>query len=116
MKKQMQFAILIIVCLVTLSGCSAMTSGSTKPTSIAVISGIASTNDSQVVAVLKEAQAINAVANPTPYAPLVNEVLTGLIALGSALGGWMLRHKTAKAQIAAALATPVPVDPQAKLN
>ena len=89
-------------------GCKSFLPNTAAATSLPVTSGQATTNDSQVVAVLKEAQAINTAANPTPYEPIVNDALGGLIALAGAFGGWYARHVTATAQIAAALATPVP--------
>jgi uncharacterized membrane protein len=105
MKLFVQLILISSAALVLSTGCRALTSGTASPTSIPVTQGVASTNDSQVVAVLKEAQALNQAANPTPYEPLINDGLSGLIMLASAFGGWMLRHTTAKAQIAAAQLT-----------
>ena len=94
MKTFLGLVLIASASLVMLSGCRALTSGTASPTSLPVTQGIATTNDSQIVAVLKEAQAINQAADPTPYEPLVNDTLSGIIMLASAFGGWMLRHKT----------------------
>jgi hypothetical protein len=77
-----------------LTGCSAFTPATVSPTSYAVSSGAASTNDSVVVADLKLAQALNKADNPTQSEPLIDTGLGGLIMLASAFGGWLVRHNT----------------------
>jgi hypothetical protein len=78
--------------LTTLVGCKVLTT--TAPaSSIPVVSGVATTNDLEAVAVIKEAQALNATYDPTPYAAPINAALGGLAALITAASGFYLRHK-----------------------
>ena len=61
------------------------------------MSGVATTNDLEAVAILKEIQAVNAIANPTPTAPLVNVVCLALAAILTTATSYYAGHKHGKA-------------------
>jgi len=87
------FVFIVFALLISVTGCAGLLTRMASPTSQAVISGISSTNDLAAVALLKEAQAVNAALNPTPYEPLINAGLGGVAALLMAASGWYSRHK-----------------------
>jgi hypothetical protein len=104
--------LIVFTALIAVSGCNSLLPNSASPANVAVQSGIASTNDSAVVADLKELQAVNKAVNPTPTEPLVDSALTFLAFAATAFGGWYARHHTAQAQLAAATAAdPPPATP-----
>lgn len=82
------------VALAILSGCGSLLTKTAAPNSVAVQSGIATTNDLASVAVIKEVEAANAALNPTPSQPLINAALVSLGTLLTVASGWYLRHKT----------------------
>jgi hypothetical protein len=100
--------------LFTISGCSSLLPSTASPTSAPVVSGIATTNDSTVVAEIKEMQAVNKTMNPTQTEPIIDAGLGGLAMMLTAFGGWYARHTTAKTQIADAKAATNNVDPPLK--
>jgi len=78
----------------TLTGCGSLLTKQASPTSLPVQSGLATTNDLQSVAIIREVQAANAAFNPTPSEPIVNAALGALATLISLGSGWWLRHQT----------------------
>lgn len=102
------------ILLITLTGCSSLLPSTASPTSAPVLEGIASTNDSAVVAQIKELQAVNKTMNPTQTEPIIDAGLGGLAMMLTAFGGWYARHTTAKTQIADAKAATNNVDPPLK--
>jgi hypothetical protein len=88
---------LLLAVVVTLSACHAMLVDTPSPKSLPVTMGIVDTNSPNLVAYLSAARTINSTMNPTPYAPAIDGLLTGLVTLASAFAGWYARHATAKA-------------------
>lgn len=58
--------------------------------------GAATTNDTQAVAWLLAARALNRAANPTPTAPVVDTILGAGVLLAGAVGGYLTRHHAQK--------------------
>ena len=88
--------ILIFIMLTCGVGCSpTFEAGTARPNSFPVLTGAATTNDSQAVAWLKEVKQVNGYA-PTPVQAPVNYTLDALIGLGTFAAGWITRHKTVK--------------------
>ena len=69
------------------SGCKELFGTNASANSSPVITGTATTNTPVAVAFLQEAQALNSVADPTPYEPLINTLLSGLVVLAGGLAG-----------------------------
>jgi 3-deoxy-D-manno-octulosonic-acid transferase len=98
-------ALTILVLTITLStvvGCSTLLSPA-SPASLPVVTGSATTNDTELVAYLKTAQAANEAFNVTSTAAPINLMLAGAVSLASAWAGWYARHKTATIQQTATL-------------
>jgi hypothetical protein len=97
--------LLILILTIMLSsviGCS-MLATPASPQSLPVTLGTATTNDSELTAYLKTAQAANAAFNVTSTSEPINLMLAGAVSLASAWAGWYARHKTATIQQAATL-------------
>ena len=88
-----------IAVMLAVTGCESLFTKTASPESLPVEYGGATTNDPNIVAYLKLAQAINATANPTPTEIPINQVIGALIVLAGAASGFYGRH------IAAAAAT-----------
>jgi hypothetical protein len=88
-------ALLIAGMTILLTSCGAMGRAWTTPaapTSMPVLSGAATTNDSEAIAWMRMAKATNSLANPTPTEPLINLALASFISLSSAAAGYWARH------------------------
>lgn len=104
MKVKILCGCILLAVIMTAGGCASLLGTKPKPTDIIVTAGLAGTNDVNAVAYINAARALNAVANPTPYQPLINEILLGLGTIAAAAGGWYARNHTAAAVTAATLA------------
>jgi len=103
MKKIPALTILVLtITLSTVVGCSTLLSPA-SPASLPVVTGAATTNDTELVAYLKTAQAANEAFNVTSTSAPINLMLAGAVSLASAWAGWYARHKTATIQQAATL-------------
>jgi hypothetical protein len=94
--------LILTITLSTVVGCSTLLSPA-SPASLPVTLGSATTNDTELVAYLKTAQAANAAFNVTSTNAPINLMLAGAVSLASAWAGWYARHKTATIQQAATL-------------
>jgi len=108
MKKIPILLLIGIMVLTGLTSCSSLLTKQATPNSIAVSSGLATTNDLAVVAQIRELQMLNKSLNPTQTSPLIDVALGGIAMMLSAFGGWYARHHTALAQIASANSNPNP--------
>ena len=94
-------------------GCSALLGRNASQSSLPVQAGIATTNDSQLVAGLKVAQQVASVVTPEPYSSPLVAVIGGIIALVSSLAT-SYQHRQIAAQ-SASIATqhlPPPTPPK----
>jgi len=94
--------LVLTIILSTVVGCSTLLSPASSA-SLPVVTGAATTNDTELVAYLKTAQAANEAFNVTSTAAPINLMLAGAVSLASAWAGWYARHKTATIQQAATL-------------
>ena len=97
MKSKILLSVLLLTSLVLFASCKSLLVATPSPTSLPVTMGLVDTNQPNVVAYLEAARKLNAVANPTPYAPAIDGILAGAAALTGAFAGWYARHTTAKA-------------------
>lgn len=90
-----------VAALVTLTcGCESLITKQEPATDLPAQLGLATTNDTQLVAYLRAAQTANAAVNPTPTEPLVNQLLGTLILLAGAAAGFF-GHRSASSSGAA---------------
>ena len=77
------------------AGCAHLLGTNATPQSFTVQSGIATTNDANLVAYLKEARAVNALVTPQPASSLADTGLGALIALATSLATYY-QHRPKK--------------------
>jgi hypothetical protein len=79
------------------TGCASLLANHPTPTSpVLQISGV-TTNDVNLVAYLKAAEAVNQAVDVTPANGSVGLLLAAATALASAAAGWYARHSSARA-------------------
>jgi hypothetical protein len=94
MKRILIFTATVGTCAVLGAGCMSALTEHASPEFQPVAAGYATTNDTQVTAVLREIQGLNSGLNPTSTRLPIDTAIGALIGLSSAASGWLARHKS----------------------
>lgn len=94
-RQTISLVLLVSFCTLLGAGCTSLFQKKAPEQSLPVLSGAASTNDTQAVAWLRYALELNHNAPATAAQPIIDATLGAGIAIASGISGWMARHKAA---------------------